>query len=109
MSRKLDVNTLAGVLTPQLKPGQDLEVLIAKSGEGRNQGIGFLEDGSMVVGGQPPGASPVHWPVGVTIESSPAADVGQVDPFQMSGAKLRRVTPVMLALGKPRSWGSPKI
>ena len=45
----VDVNALAGVLSPQLKPGQDIEVLIAKSGEGRGQGIGFLDDGSMVV------------------------------------------------------------
>ena len=47
----VDINALAQVLTPQLKTGQEIEVLIAKPGEGRGQGIGFLDDGSMVVVG----------------------------------------------------------
>jgi uncharacterized protein YacL len=47
----VDINALAMVLAPQLKPGQQIEVLIAKPGEGRGQGIGFLDDGSMVVVG----------------------------------------------------------
>lgn len=47
----VDINALAMVLAPQLKPGQQIDVLIAKPGEGRGQGIGFLDDGSMVVVG----------------------------------------------------------
>lgn len=45
----VDLNALAQVLAPQLKPGQDIQVLISKPGEGKGQGVGFLEDGSMVV------------------------------------------------------------
>ena len=47
----VDINALAQVLTPQLKPGQVIEVLVSKPGEGKGQGIGFLDDGSMVVVG----------------------------------------------------------
>jgi uncharacterized protein YacL len=45
----VDLNALANVLAPQLKPGQDLQVLVSKPGEGKGQGVGFLDDGSMVV------------------------------------------------------------
>ncbi len=47
----VDLNALANVLSPQIKPGQDLQVLIAKLGEGKGQGIGHLDDGSLVVVG----------------------------------------------------------
>ncbi len=45
----VDINALGAVLAPQLKAGEDVQVLIAKPGEGKGQGIGFLDDGSMVV------------------------------------------------------------
>ena len=32
-----------------MKPGEDVQVMITKPGEGKGQGIGFLDDGSMVV------------------------------------------------------------
>ncbi len=47
----IDINALGQILAPQIKPGEDLDVLIAKAGEGKGQGIGFLDDGSMVVVG----------------------------------------------------------
>lgn len=47
----IDLNALANVLSPQIKPGQDLNVLITKAGEGKGQGIGHLDDGSLVVVG----------------------------------------------------------
>ncbi len=47
----VDLNALANVLSPQIKPGQDLVVLITKVGEGKGQGIGHLDDGSLVVVG----------------------------------------------------------
>lgn len=45
----VDLNALANVLSPQIKPGQDIQVLVTKLGEGKGQGIGHLDDGSMVV------------------------------------------------------------
>jgi uncharacterized protein YacL len=45
----IDLAALAGALSPVLKAGERLTVLIEKPGEGRGQGIGHLDDGSLVV------------------------------------------------------------
>jgi uncharacterized protein YacL len=45
----IDLNTLSNAFSSPVKPGEVISVTIAKAGEGRGQGIGFLDDGSMVV------------------------------------------------------------
>lgn len=45
----VDLPGLAQVLAPQARPGEHVQVLIERAGEGRGQGVGFLDDGSMVV------------------------------------------------------------
>ncbi|MBA3686673.1 MAG: hypothetical protein H0W72_15735 [Planctomycetes bacterium] len=45
----LDLNGLAGTFSTPVRAGENLSVLIEKPGEGRGQGIGFLDDGSMIV------------------------------------------------------------
>ena len=45
----LNLNDLAGTLRPQVMPGETLEVEIVKRGEGPDQGVGYLADGTMVV------------------------------------------------------------
>lgn len=45
----IDLNRLANAFSSQMKPGEVIRVTIAKAGEGRGQGVGFLDDGSMVV------------------------------------------------------------
>lgn len=45
----LNVNELAQAMRPTFLPGEEQEVKILQRGEGRNQGVGYLEDGSMVV------------------------------------------------------------
>ncbi|MGH2829142.1 MAG: PIN/TRAM domain-containing protein [Actinomycetota bacterium] len=45
----LSLNTLAEALRPPVLPGESLRVSIQKEGRERGQGIGYLEDGSMVV------------------------------------------------------------
>ncbi len=45
----VDLAALAQVLVPQVRPGETLEVLVERAGEGKGQGVGFLEDGGMVV------------------------------------------------------------
>jgi len=47
--RIIDLQGLAGVLVPQVRSGELLRVTIEKPGEGKGQGIAFLDDGSMVV------------------------------------------------------------
>ncbi len=47
----IDLATLASALSPTLRTGDHLTVTIEKPGEGRNQGLGHLDDGSLVVVG----------------------------------------------------------
>ncbi|MCD6406729.1 PIN domain-containing protein [Candidatus Aerophobetes bacterium] len=45
----LNINELATALKPILLPGESLKINIIKEGENPNQGIAYLEDGTMVV------------------------------------------------------------
>ncbi len=45
----LNINELAGALRPVVLPGETLEVQLVKEGKERNQAIGYLDDGTMVV------------------------------------------------------------
>lgn len=45
----INVNELAQVLRMQYLPGERLEVQIATTGQNRDQGVGYLDDGTMVV------------------------------------------------------------
>lgn len=45
----LNINDLANALKPIFLPGESLRVKIIKAGEEAGQGIGYLEDGTMVV------------------------------------------------------------
>lgn len=45
----LNVNELAHALRPVVLPGEDMEVVIKQSGTNKDQGVGYLDDGTMVV------------------------------------------------------------
>ncbi len=45
----IDLAALAGLLIPTIKPGEIIQVPIDRPGEGKGQGVGFLQDGSMVI------------------------------------------------------------
>lgn len=45
----LNINELANTLKPIVLPGEMLEVKIVKEGKEYNQGIGYLDDGTMIV------------------------------------------------------------
>jgi len=45
----LNINELANALRPVLLPGEELGVRIAKEGKEYNQGVAYLDDGTMVV------------------------------------------------------------
>jgi len=45
----LNVNELANALRPVVLPGEALEIRLIKEGKEYNQGVGYLEDGTMVV------------------------------------------------------------
>lgn len=45
----LNINELANSLKPSLLPGEELSIQITQEGKEEGQGVGFLEDGTMVV------------------------------------------------------------
>jgi uncharacterized protein YacL len=45
----LNVNELANAIKPKLLPGEAIEIFIIKKGRDKEQGVGFLDDGTMVV------------------------------------------------------------
>jgi uncharacterized protein YacL len=45
----LNINDLANALKPVVLPGEHMSVLILKEGKEFNQGVGYLDDGTMVV------------------------------------------------------------
>lgn len=51
----LNINSLAATLKPVVLPGEALSVRVVRAGTQPNQGVGYLEDGTMVVieGGRP--------------------------------------------------------
>ncbi len=57
----IDLQALSQSLVQTIRPGDEMLVTVVKPGEGRDQGIGFLDDGGMVVvnGGSKKIGSPV--------------------------------------------------
>ena len=47
--RVLNVNSLANAVKPALLPGEDLRVRVIQAGKDAGQGVGYLDDGTMVV------------------------------------------------------------
>jgi uncharacterized protein YacL len=47
--RVLNVNSLANAVKPALLPGEDLRVRVIQQGKDVGQGVGYLDDGTMVV------------------------------------------------------------
>lgn len=45
----INVNELANALKPVVLPGETLEIKVIRAGEEANQGVGYLQDGTMVV------------------------------------------------------------
>jgi uncharacterized protein YacL len=45
----INLNDLANALKPVFLPGEQIEVRVVKPGEEPGQGIGYLDDGTMVV------------------------------------------------------------
>ena len=45
----LNLNELANALKPEVLPGETMNVEIVRAGSGEHQGIGYLDDGTMVV------------------------------------------------------------
>jgi uncharacterized protein YacL len=47
--RVLNINSLANALKPALLPGDSLRIKVMTEGKEQGQGVGYLDDGTMVV------------------------------------------------------------
>jgi uncharacterized protein YacL len=47
--RVLNINSLANAVKPAVLPGEDLRVRVIQEGKEAGQGVGFLDDGTMIV------------------------------------------------------------
>ena len=47
--RVLNINSLANAVKPALLPGEELRVRVIQQGKEAGQGVGFLDDGTMIV------------------------------------------------------------
>lgn len=47
--RVLNINELSHAMRPVALPGEDFEIKVVQAGSNRDQGVGYLEDGTMVV------------------------------------------------------------
>ncbi len=47
--RVLNVNQLANAIKPVVLPGEEMEIRIIQEGKELNQGVGYLDDGTMIV------------------------------------------------------------
>ena len=45
----LNINDLANAVKPVVIPGEEMHVLMIKDGKEQNQGIAYLDDGTMIV------------------------------------------------------------
>jgi uncharacterized protein YacL len=47
--RVLNINALANAVKPAVLPGEELHVRVIQEGKEQGQGVGFLDDGTMIV------------------------------------------------------------
>ena len=68
----INLNDLANAMKPSFLPGEQIEVRVVKAGEEPGQGVGYLDDGTMVVieGGREHIGKPVHIAVTSVLQTS---------------------------------------
>lgn len=72
----LNINNLAKSLRPRVIPGQHLEVTVVKKGTERQQGVAYLDDGTMVV--VEDGRFYMNQPINVEVTSALQTDAGRM-------------------------------
>jgi uncharacterized protein YacL len=77
----LNINELANAVKPVVLPGEDLQVTLVKEGKEPTQGVGYLEDGTMIVVAG--GRSHIGETVGVRVTSLMQTVAGKMIFAQM--------------------------
>jgi len=92
----VNVNELAHALRPMHLPGEQIQVMIVAPGQNKDQGVGYLDDGSMVV--VDGGRDAMN-----TVVEVETIRVLQTEAGRMVFAKLRTSKPV-----QKKKYNSPK-
>jgi uncharacterized protein YacL len=87
----INVNDLANALKPVVLPGERMTVRLIKSGEAPGQGVGYLEDGTMVVVEQ--GRGHLNEEIEFTVTSAIQTSAGKMIFGKMEGAGEPRPMP----------------
>jgi len=72
----LNINQLAKSLKPRVIPGEEMNVMVVKNGSERQQGVGYLDDGTMVV--VEDGKFYINEKVDVVVTSALQTDAGRM-------------------------------
>ncbi|XZE46723.1 PIN/TRAM domain-containing protein [Pirellulaceae bacterium SH467] len=72
----IDLNQIASSLRPQFLPGEGFQIRVVKPGEGQDQGIGYLDDGTMVV--VEGGRDRLNQTIGVVVTSTLQTQAGRM-------------------------------
>ena len=83
----IDLNQVASALRPQFLPGEGFQVRVMKTGEGQDQGIGYLDDGTMVV--VEGGRDRVNQTIGVVVTSTLQTQAGRMIFTKYDGPEVR--------------------
>ena len=90
----ININDLANALKPVVLPGESMHIKVVKPGESDGQGVGYLEDGTMVVveGGREHIGEPVEIVVTSVLQTSAGRMIfGRVEGW--TGHERRRPRP----------------
>lgn len=83
----INLNDIANSLKPIFLPGESLDLQIVKSGEEHGQGVGYLDDGTMVVVEQ--GRDHVGEPIKITVTSVLQTSAGRMIFGRFDGASQK--------------------
>lgn len=72
----INLNEIANSLKPVFLPGEQIKIRIVKAGEGANQGVGYLDDGTMIV--IEDGKSQIGKEVDITVTSMLQTNAGRM-------------------------------
>jgi uncharacterized protein YacL len=92
----ININELANALKPDALPGEKMAVRLLKPGEEPGQGVGYLDDGTMVVveGGRPHLNEEVEFTVTNTRQTSAGRMIfGRLGDGHAGGPPPRRTPP----------------
>ena len=80
----VNLNDLANAMKPEVLPGERMTVLLKKPGEGPGQGVGYLDDGTMVVVEQ--GRNHINEEVEFTVTNTRQTSAGKMIFGRMNGS-----------------------